>query len=48
MMYNPDNKHDPCNSSSQLKTAHFVAFMVDQGVQWFWVGNHGDYDKLIG
>jgi len=21
---------------------------VDQGVQWFWIGSHADYDKLIG
>lgn len=21
---------------------------VDQGVQCFWIGNHADYDKLIG
>jgi len=20
---------------------------VDQGVQWFWIGSHADYDKLI-
>lgn len=21
---------------------------VDQGVQWFWIGSHADYDKLLG
>ncbi len=21
---------------------------VDDGVQWFWIGSHADYDKLIG
>jgi hypothetical protein len=21
---------------------------VDQGVQWFWIGSHAEYDKLIG
>jgi hypothetical protein len=21
---------------------------VDQGIQWFWIGSHADYDKLIG
>ncbi|MBY0576120.1 MAG: hypothetical protein K2P67_05945 [Gallionellaceae bacterium] len=20
---------------------------IDQGVQWFWIGSHADYDKLI-
>jgi len=20
---------------------------VDQGIQWFWIGSHADYDKLI-
>jgi len=20
---------------------------VDQGVQWFWIGSHADYDKLL-
>ena len=20
---------------------------VDQGIQWFWIGNHADYDKLL-
>jgi len=20
---------------------------VDLGVQWFWIGNHADYDKLL-
>jgi hypothetical protein len=20
---------------------------VDQGVQWFWIGSHADYDKLM-
>lgn len=21
---------------------------VDDGVHWFWIGTHGDYDKLVG
>ncbi len=21
---------------------------VDQGIQWFWIGSHVDYDKLLG
>lgn len=21
--------------------------VVDDGVQWFWIGSHADYDKLI-
>ncbi|MEM6330746.1 MAG: hypothetical protein AAF790_10900 [Planctomycetota bacterium] len=21
---------------------------VDDGVQWFWIGSHADYDKLLG
>jgi hypothetical protein len=21
---------------------------VQEGVQWFWVGSHSDYDKLVG
>ena len=21
---------------------------VDDGVQWFWIGTHADYDKLVG
>jgi hypothetical protein len=21
---------------------------VDQGVHWFWIGSHADYDKLLG
>jgi len=21
---------------------------VPQGVQWFWIGSHSDYDKLVG
>jgi len=21
---------------------------VDQGVQWFWIGSHAEYDKLLG
>ena len=21
---------------------------VDEGVQWFWIGTHADYDKMMG
>jgi hypothetical protein len=21
---------------------------VDEGVQWFWIGSHADYDRLLG
>jgi hypothetical protein len=21
---------------------------VDDGIQWFWIGTHADYDKLVG
>jgi len=21
---------------------------MDEGVQWFWIGSHSDYDKLLG
>lgn len=21
---------------------------VPEGIQWFWIGSHGDYDKLLG
>ena len=21
---------------------------VDEGIQWFWIGSHAEYDKLIG
>jgi len=25
-----------------------LAVEVDEGILWFWIGNHSDYDKLIG
>ena len=29
---------------------HYRAFgiPVPEGVQWFWIGGHGEYDQLIG
>ena len=24
-----------------------LAVDIDEGLLWFWLGNHGDYDKLI-
>lgn len=25
-----------------------LAHDVDDGVQWFWIGSHADYDRLLG
>jgi hypothetical protein len=25
-----------------------VAFEIDEGLLWFWIGTHAEYDKLIG
>ncbi|MDO9140724.1 MAG: hypothetical protein Q7U38_10400 [Methylobacter sp.] len=50
-------QHPSLHNSNPLKMEHFVAFAlawgialgvpVDQGVQWFWIGSHADYNKLL-
>ncbi|MBI3902864.1 MAG: hypothetical protein HY306_07995 [Nitrosomonadales bacterium] len=31
-----------------IQAANWILLIaVDQGVQWFWIGSHADYDKLI-
>ena len=34
-------------SESASTTAH-LGLPVPGGVHWFWVGTHGEYDKLVG
>jgi hypothetical protein len=53
-------KHNPRHPSLQLKKvgrywsvrvgAHnrALAVEVDDGLLWFWIGSHADYDKMIG
>jgi hypothetical protein len=53
-------KHNPRHPSLQLKKvgrywsvrvdAHYraLAVEVDDGLLWFWIGSHADYDKMIG
>ena len=53
-------KGNPRHPSLQLKKvgrywsvrvgAHYraLAAEVDEGLLWFWIGSHADYDKLIG
>jgi hypothetical protein len=53
-------KNNPSHRSLQFKTVghyysvrvglHYRALgvSVPDGVQWFWIGSHADYDKLVG
>jgi hypothetical protein len=53
-------KHDPRHPSLHFKKvgrywsarigAHHraLAVEVEDGCLWFWIGTHGDYDKMIG
>lgn len=53
-------KEDPRHPSLQLKRvgrywsvrvgAHYraLAIEIDEGLLWFWIGSHADYDKIVG
>jgi hypothetical protein len=39
-----------CNDCSVRASRHCraVGVYASDGVLWFWIGNHGDYDHLVG
>jgi hypothetical protein len=53
-------KTDPRHPSIQLKQVreywsarvglHYraVGITVENGISWFWIGSHAEYDKLVG
>jgi hypothetical protein len=52
------NPHHPSLQFKSVKNGAFLSVRVslgyralgipvDQGVQWFWIGSHAEYDKLL-
>ncbi|MDJ0534051.1 MAG: hypothetical protein QNJ70_16445 [Xenococcaceae cyanobacterium MO_207.B15] len=37
----------PVYSARITKNYHAVGILEDNTIIWFWVGTHGDYDKLL-
>ncbi len=42
-------KVGPCYWSARVGRRHrALAVEVEDGLLWFWIGSHADYDKLVG
>ena len=39
---------EPVYSVRVTRDFRAVGVMADEGIVWFWIGPHADYDKLVG